>query len=350
MIDFSKNIIPHTTLVRDAIERLNSLSGKNNHTLFVLNEEKQLVGTISDGDIRRGMLANKTISDKVTEVMQGNFKFLKHKQFSIDDVDALRKKEITLVPLLGSSNELIQIIDLNNYRSLLPLDVVIMAGGEGRRLRPLTEFLPKPMLLVGEKPILEHNIDRLNKFGIRNVYISINYLGEKIIDYFKDGSAKELKIKYCKEDKPLGTIGSIKLIESIESDVVLVMNSDLLTNINFEEFYKDFVEKKADMSVATIPYNVSIPYAVLETNEENVVSLQEKPTYTYYSNAGIYLIKKEILNYIPYGDFYNATELMEKVIQENKKLTYYPLHCYWLDIGSPNDYSKANDDIHHIKL
>jgi len=350
MINFSKNIINDTTSIKEAIEILNTLSGRDNHTLFVLNDKKQLIGTLSDGDVRRGMLASKTISQSVIEVMQKNFKYLKHKQFSIDDIDTLRKKEITLVPLIGELNELIKIIDLNNDRSVLPLDAVIMAGGEGRRLKPLTDKTPKPMLLVGEKPIIEHNIDRLEKFGINNIHISINYLGNKIKDYFNNGESKNLKINYCEESKPLGTIGSILLVKELENDVVLVMNSDLLTNINYEDFYRDFLNKEADMSVATIPYNVSVPYAVIETKDDRVVSLQEKPTYTYFSNAGIYLIKKSLLKYIPKDEFFNTTDLMDKVILENLKLTYYSLYCYWLDIGNPNDYNKAQQDFKHIKF
>lgn len=350
MINFSKNIISDATLIKEAIEILNTLSGRDNHTLFVLNNKKQLVGTLSDGDVRRGMLASKTITQSVTEVMQKNFKYLKNKQFSLNDIDTLRKKEITLVPLIDESNELIKIIDLNNERSVLPLDAVIMAGGEGRRLKPLTDTMPKPMLLVGEKPIIEHNIDRLEKFGINNIHISINYLGNKIKDYFNNGESKSLKINYCEENKPLGTIGSILLVKELENDVVLVMNSDLLTNINYEDFYRDFLNKEADMSVATIPYNVSVPYAVIETIDDRVVSLQEKPTYTYFSNAGIYLIKKSLLKYIPNDEFFNTTDLMDKVIMENLKLTYYPLYCYWLDIGNPNDYNKAQEDCKHIKF
>ena len=350
MINFSKNIISDTTSIKEAIEILNIISGRDNHILFVLNDKRQLIGTLSDGDVRRGMLASKTISQSVTEVMQKKFKYLKHKQFSIDDIDTLRKKEITLLPLVGESNELIKIIDLNNGRSVLPLDAVIMAGGEGRRLKPLTDKTPKPMLLVGDKPIIEHNIDRLEKFGINNIHISFNYLGIKIKDFFKNGESKEVKINYCEEKKSLGTIGSILLVKEIENDVVLVMNSDLLTNINYEDFYRDFLNKDADMSVATIPYYVSVPYAVIETKDDRVVSLKEKPTYTYFSNAGIYLIKKTLLKYIPENDFFNTTDLMDKIIVENLKLTYYPLNCYWLDIGNPNDYNKAQQDFKHIKF
>jgi dTDP-glucose pyrophosphorylase len=350
MINFSKNIISDSTLVKEAIQILNNLRGRDNHTLFVVNTSNQLIGTLSDGDVRRAMLIDKTINSNVTEIMQKNFKFLKHKNFNLNDLHTLRKQEITLVPLINENNEFIKIIDLNNDRSILPIDAVIMAGGEGRRLKPLTDTIPKPMLLVGDKPIIEHNIDRLEKFGINNINISVNYLAESIKSYFNNGSSKGLNINYCQEEKPLGTIGSIQLVKEFQNDVILVMNSDLLTNINYEDFYRDFLDKDSVMSVATIPYNVSVPYAVIETHEDRVISLQEKPTYTYYSNAGIYLIKKEMLELIPENSFFNTTDLMEKIIQENKKLTYYPLYCYWLDIGNPNDFNKAQEDFKHIKF
>ncbi len=349
-MQYKRNIIPESTLIKEAIEILNALSGKDSHTLFVINPNGQVIGSLSDGDIRRGMLANKTITSAVTEVMQKSFRFLRNRKFTLDEIDELRKREITLVPMLDDTNRLIRIVDLSGERSALPLDAVIMAGGEGRRLLPLTRETPKPLLPVGGKPIIEYNLERLEKYGIKNVHISVNYLGDKIETHLGNGSNKELNINYCREDKPLGTLGSVSLVKEFENEVVLVMNSDLLTNIDYEDFYKDFLRKEADMAVATIPYSVPIPYAVIETEEDRVISLREKPTYTYYSNAGIYLIRKDLFRYLPGDTFYNATDLMDAVIRDGLKLTYYPLYCYWLDIGSPTDYEKAQHDCDHIKF
>ena len=217
-----------------------------------------------------------------------------------------------------------------------------MAGGEGKRLRPLTEKTPKSLLKVGNRPIIEHNIDRLAEYGVENIYISIKYL--------QNGEAKNISISYVKEDVPLGTIGAVSLINNLNSDYILVMNSDILTNIDYEDFFMEFVIQDADMAVATIPYKVDIPYAVLETSQNLVIDLKEKPTYTYYSNAGIYLIKKDLIKLIPTNSFFNATDLMELLIKSGKKLISYPLHSYWLDIGKHNDFEKAQEDIKHIKF
>jgi NDP-sugar pyrophosphorylase family protein len=206
------------------------------------------------------------------------------------------------------------------------------------------------LLKVGNKPIIEYNVDRLSKFGVHFINISIKYLGQQLIDYFGNGSDQGLEICYVKEDEPLGTIGALAQVPSIHNDYVLVMNSDLLTDIDYEDFYLDFINKDADMAIATIPYNVKIPYAVLELDDDRITSFREKPTYTYYSNGGIYIMKREIAEMVPKDSFYNATDLMEELIKQGKKVVQYPILGYWLDIGKPNDFEKAQDDIKHLKL
>ena len=163
-----------------------------------------------------------------------------------------------------------------------------MAGGRGQRLQPLTNTVPKPLLKVGDKAIMEHNLDRLALFGIDDFWISVKYLGEQIENYFGSGNQKNVKIEYVWENEPLGTIGAVSQIQNFEHDYVLITNSDLLTNIDYEQFFLDFIKQKADLAVLTIPYQVNIPYAVLEMNNGTVKSFKEKPTYTYYSNGGIY--------------------------------------------------------------
>lgn len=225
-----------------------------------------------------------------------------------------------------------------------------MAGGKGQRLMPLTANLPKPLLKVGDKPIIEHNINRLSYYGIKDLWISINYLGELIEKYFGDGKGKDLNINYVHEDKPLGTIGSISQINDFKHNYILVSNSDILTNLDYEQFFLEFIKSEADFGVVTIPYQVNIPYAVLETKNSNVVDFKEKPTYTYYSNGGIYLFKRDVLKYIPINRHFNATDLMEVLIKANRQVFSYPLIGYWLDIGNPQDYERANSDITNIKF
>ena len=201
-----------------------------------------------------------------------------------------------------------------------------MAGGKGTRLRPLTNDIPKPLLPVGDKTIMEHNVDRLTKFGIDNFWFSVNYLGGKIEDFFGSGKEKNLSINYIWEDTPLGTIGAISKIDNLKHEDVLVTNSDILTNLDYEQFYLDFKRNNADLSIASIPYNVNIPYAVLEKDEDGIITgFKEKPAYTYYSNGGIYLMKKSVLSLIPKNTFYNATDLIEKLLSMNKKVSSFSL-------------------------
>lgn len=347
MKDFSKHIIYSHQSIEEALLRLNSFSGKDELTLFVLNEQNILVGTVTDGDIRRGLLKAKSIEERIEKIMFRNFRFLLKDRISPQQIAQFRQDEIYLLPIIDEYGRVLRVVNLNETKSLLPLEVVLMAGGRGERLKPLTNHTPKPLLKVGEKPILEHNIDRLITYGIDNFYISVRYLSNLITEYCKKF---EVNINYIHEEVPLGTIGAVALIEQFHYDTVLVMNADLLTNIDFEDFYMSFLQQKADLSVAAIPYNVNIPYAVLETKDEQILSLHEKPTYTYHSNAGIYLIKNYLLEHIPKNQFYNATDFIDAMIKKGYKVCYYPILTYWLDIGKPEDFEKAQEDIKYLHL
>ncbi|GAA4242395.1 nucleotidyltransferase family protein [Winogradskyella damuponensis] len=230
------------------------------------------------------------------------------------------------------------------------IDVVIMAGGKGKRLMPLTADTPKPLLKVGNKPIIEYNTDLLASYGIKHINITVNYLSDQIIAYFQKNNPHQIDFNFIKEPKFLGTIGALKLNKNLKKDYILVMNADLLTNANFEAIFNGFLSKKGDALIATIPYKVNIPHGVVETKAGYVTDLKEKPSYTYYSNAGIYMFKKECLNFIPENIFFDATDLIEVLLSKNKKIINYPILTYWLDIGKPKDFEKAQEDIKHIKL
>lgn len=348
MINYRKHIINEDQPLSAALREMNELS--SDLTLFVVNKDEQLVGTLTDGDARRGLLNGLNISDRVEEFMNPSFFYLKAGENNIHDIISAKEKNLKVIPVLDENKRIKKMINFSFYYSYLPIDAFIMAGGQGIRLRPLTENTPKPLLNVGDKPILEHLIDRLIRFGVDNFQISINYLGHKISDYFKEGAEKDVSIQYVNEDHKMGTIGSISQAAPFKNQHILIINSDLLTNINFEEFYVDFLEKDADLSIASVPYTVNIPYAILDTDGAMVSGLKEKPTYDFVSNAGIYLIKKKHLNRIPKNSFYNATDLIEEMIKNNFKVTYYTILDYWLDIGKMDDYHKAQKDIQHIKF
>ena len=347
--NIQRHVIYEHQSVRDALIKLNDL--KVDPILIVADKNLKLLGSLTDGDLRRGFINGLTFDNQIIEYIQPNPLFLYEDELHLADINDLRKRNFIVIPVLNREHIIVDMLNLTRVQSLIPADVVIMAGGRGQRLMPLTENTPKPMLLVGEKPILEHNIDRLAKFGIKNICISVNYLAQNIIDYFRDGASKGLSIQYVHEDKPLGTLGSVKLCRQNEHDYVMVMNSDLLTNIDYEAFFQTFIRSGADMAVATTSYQVEVPYGVLEVDNGNFVnSLKEKPRYTYYSNAGIYLVKRELLSFVPDREFYNVTDLMDMLIRQGKKLVSFPILGYWLDIGKHEDFRKAQEDIKFINF
>lgn len=223
-----------------------------------------------------------------------------------------------------------------------------MAGGRGKRLSPLTDTIPKPMLDLGGMPIIERNIDRLISFGIKKIYVSVKYLGEQIVEHLGDGSLKGVSIEYIWEDKPLGTAGALSLVEEFKSDYVLLMNSDLLTNANFEDLYKTLLNEKADMAVASTEYKVDVPYAIFETKGNQVIDFKEKPSKVYHANAGIYILKKSLIEKIPQDSFFDITDLMENLVKSGGKLVYCPIIGYWIDIGKPADYKQAQDFVSYL--
>ena len=316
--------------------------------LFVVDNEKRMVGTLTDGDSRRALINGASVNDKVAKIMHRNFNYMKAEE--IDDVKEIKrkkKKKMVLVPVLDKENHIVEIINLEKYITRLPIDAVLMAGGKGERLRPLTEKTPKPLLHVGGKAIIDHNIDRLISYGISHISVTVNYLKEQIEDHFAEPRG-EVKVNTVREPKYLGTIGSIRFVDTFYNDTILVMNSDLFTNIDYEDFYLHFKEHDAEMSVAAVPYNVSIPYGILDLNGRNIHGIIEKPQYTYYANAGIYLIKRRALEEIHADTFFNATDLVEKLISENKRVIRYPLNGTWIDIGTPQEYQKVQDLVKHL--
>lgn len=340
-------IINQHERLMDALKRINSL-GLGPLVLFVVDDQDCMVGTLTDGDSRRALIAGASVCDTIDKVMHREFNFM-----HVDDIENVQEirhqKEMLmkLVPVLDNENHIVDIINLQQFKTRLPIDAVLMAGGKGERLRPLTEKTPKPLLKVGDKCIIDHNVDRLISYGVSHISVTVNYLKEQIEEHYRE-PRNGVQVKTVREPKFLGTIGSIKFVENFFNDTVLVMNSDLFTNIDYEDFFLHFRQHDAEMSVAAVPYNVSIPYGILDLDGRNIQGLLEKPKYTYYANAGIYLIKRKALNEIPEDAFFNATDLVEKLIAEGKKVIRYPLNGTWIDIGNPQEYQKAKDLVKHL--
>lgn len=341
------HFISQSITLLDALKTICSLPPEP-LVLFVVDDNNRMVGTLTDGDSRRALIAGASVNDKVEKVMHRDFNYMN--AHAVDDVKEIKRQKemkMKLVPVLDENKHIIDIINLEKYSTRLPIDAVLMAGGKGERLRPLTENTPKPLLPVGGKAIIDHNIDRLIANGVKHINVTVNYLGEQLEEHFSEPMG-EVQVQTVREPKFLGTIGSIRFVQNFYNDTVLVMNSDLFTNINYEDFYMHFKEHDAEMSVAAVPYTVSVPYGIFDLDGRDIRGLIEKPTYNYYANAGIYLIKRSALEEIPEDTFFNATDLIEKLIGEGKKVIRFPLNGTWIDIGNPQEYQKANELVKHL--
>lgn len=342
-----RHIILNSFTILDALNRINNIH-EGPLVLFVVDSENKVIGSLTDGDIRRALIKGISVTETVEKAVHRNFNFLrKNVNDDVKNIHIQRELKMKLVPVLNENNQIYEIINLEKYKTLLPVDAVLMAGGKGERLRPLTEKTPKPLIKVGEKCIIDYNIDSLISYGIKNIFVTVNYLGEQLEEHFKE-KRDGIKINTVKEPKYLGTIGSIKFVESFYNDTILVMNSDLFTNIDYEDFYLHFKEHDADMSVAAVPYIVKVPYGVFNLEGRNIKGVTEKPTISYYANAGIYLIKKELLKLIPENKFYNATDFMSSLINNNYKVIRYPISGYWIDIGQHDELERAKEIVKHI--
>lgn len=343
----NNHIISKEKTLLEALSQINSI-GRGPLVLFVVDEDECMVGTLTDGDSRRALIAGASVNDKAEKVMHRDYNYLQASDIkNVQEIRHQKEMKMKLVPVLDENKHIVDIIDLELFKTRLPIDAVLMAGGKGERLRPLTEKTPKPLLPVGDKAIIDHNVDRLISYGIQHINVTVNYLKEQIEEHYQK-PRNGVKIVTVREPQFLGTIGSVKFVSSFYNDTVLVMNSDLFTNIDYEDFFLHFQQHEAEMSVAAVPYNVSIPYGILDLDGRDIHGLIEKPKYTYYANAGIYLIKRRALKEIPDETFFNATDLVEKLIAAGKKVIRYPLNGTWIDIGNPQEYQKANDLVKHL--
>lgn len=353
MINIEMFTVKNGSTIRNALQSLNKISKSDLSTplnLFIIDNEDKMIGSLTDGDVRRGLIDGRSLDDSVESIMNKNYQYLLKDDCALSKIREFRELGIGLVPIIDQENKIDSIIDLTKKKSLLPIDSVIMAGGEGKRLRPLTENTPKPLLKVGEKAIIDYIVDRINLYGIPKLTVSVRYKGEQIIDHFKKvGDKWDLDINFVKEDTPLGTIGALSMIDDFKHETILLSNSDLLSTINYEKFYEFFRDSNADVAVASVPYNVKIPYGIFNTNGSEILSLQEKPEYTYYSNAGIYLLKRELISKIPKDEFVDVTDFLEMLIEKDYNVNYYPLFGYWQDVGRHEDFEKVQKDINLIE-
>lgn len=343
-----ENILIHTDCtIREVLEKLN-VGGKG--IVLVVDNNQRLVGTITDGDIRRAILKGASIDDEINGVVHRNPIYVE------EGIDRERVKDIFIrravkqIPVVDKDGVVVDLVGINDI--LIPEGkenpVIIMAGGLGTRLKDLTKEIPKPMLKVGQDPILYHIINNFKQYGYNKILVTVNYKAKIIENYFQDGYAYGVKISYIREKERLGTAGGIKLAEEHLDKPFFVTNGDIFTNLNVDNMMKYHIDNKFDMTISVRKYAQKIPYGVIETKDNMVKNINEKPETKYLINGGIYCLNPNIVKLIPKDKYYEITDLINSCIQRGLKIGYYENKEYWMDIGRIEDYYKVNDDIGEI--
>jgi dTDP-glucose pyrophosphorylase len=344
MIDISKILLHVDSTIENALNVINSSAVK---IALVVDADNKLLGTLVDGDIRRGLLRKKTLNKTIEGIYFKNPITAKKDGSKEDLLHSCSINGVSQLPIVDEDQKVIDLFVLGGevLKKQRKNPVVLMAGGLGTRLRPLTKNTPKPMLEVGGKPILETIVERFVVDGFSNITMCLGYKSNVIQDYFQDGSVFGANIDYIVEEKRMGTAGALTLLSNKFVNPFFVMNGDLLTNVNFDKMldFHELNNSKATMCVRE--YSAEVPYGVVNIKGVDICSIKEKPTHSFFVNAGIYLLDPECIDLIPDNEFYDMTSLFEKLINNNTKVISFPLHEYWLDIGNHSDFSKAKIDI-----
>ncbi|WP_203245957.1 nucleotidyltransferase family protein [Sporosarcina beigongshangi] len=335
-------IQPETTI----LQAMKIIDASTMQFAAVVDDTMHLLGTVTDGDIRRGILKGLPLESAICEVMNTSPFSEQDGKNLVHYKKRMRERKLKQLPIISGDNVLQRILFSDELELAIQKKntVVLMVGGLGTRLRPLTETVPKPMLIVGNKPIVETIIESFKNYGFTNFVLSVNYKKEMIMDYFQDGTHLGVTIEYIEETKRLGTAGALSLLSEKPTEPFFVMNGDLLTKINFEQLLNFHNETNSTATMCVREYEYQIPYGVIETEDHRLLSIVEKPVHKSFVNAGIYVLNPAVLDYVPNGEFYDMTELYKILINENDKVSAFPLREYWLDIGRLDDYEKANGE------
>lgn len=317
----------------------------------VLDENQRLLGTVTDGDVRRGFLKGLTLEALVSEVMEENCITASLQDTKAEILKVMQDKMIKQIPVIDQERKVIRIDVIDELLRAQRRDnqVILMAGGLGQRLKPLTDDCPKPLLKVGKKPILEWILESFRDQGFYRFHLSVNYKAEMVEDYFGDGSKWNVDIDYIRENQKMGTAGALGLLKEKPEKPFFVMNGDLLTNVNFVNLLDYHLENQAMATMCVRRHNVQIPYGVVEIEDHQIQEIKEKPVHSYFVNSGIYALNPEVLAAIPQNQYYDMTELFDKLRLEKKKVCPFPLREYWLDIGKADDFKLAQREIEKIQ-
>lgn len=333
-------LVGENSTFKDAIALIN-----NTHSgiALVVDKGKRLVGIVTDGDIRRAILNGILLEESVSKIMVRNPVTVSMDCTKGEICRSFADKKISHLPVVDKENRILGIFYETSFRKegLLNIPVVIMAGGFGKRLRPLTDNIPKPMLKIGDKPILQILIEKFRDIGVSTFFITVNYLADIIENYFDSGKALKVNITCIREHKPLGTAGSLRLLPRNINSEFFLTNADIVTNFDFKDMHNFHMKRKADITVAVKRHDLQVPYGAVTIANERLIGLFEKPVLNIYVNAGIYILNPELVNDIPKDTYFNMTDLIEKSLKSGKKVFSYTIDGTWVDIGHPHDYEQA---------
>lgn len=332
-----------TSTIRDALQIINNGAMQ---MAVVVNSEGKLLGTITDGDIRRGLLNNLCLEDSVETILHTTPTVATLSDTKEDILQKALTKKLHQIPIVNEEYRVLGIQEINDLikPSSKPNMVVLMVGGLGSRLRPLTEETPKPMLKVGNKPILQTIVEKFAEYGFNEIVLCVNYKSHIIQDYFGDGSAFGVNITYIFEEERMGTAGALSLLTTLPNEPFFVMNGDLLTNINFDHLCNYHLTQNAMATMCVREYDFQVPYGVVNMEGNTILSIQEKPVHKFFVSAGIYMLNPDVIRYIPKNQFYDMPSLFEALIQQDQKAVSFPIREYWLDIGQMEEYERANQE------
>lgn len=345
MNDFQEIKLSLTASIRDAMRCIDRGSLR---ICLLVNDQNQLLGTVTDGDIRRALLDDANMDDTVSMVMNKKPVTATEGYSREERLQLMNQHDLTAIPIVDGKNKVVGLETLHQAMTPEKRDnpVFIMAGGFGTRLQPLTDHCPKPMLRVGDKPILEHLIRQFTDLGFHDFYISTHYLPEVIRDYFGNGEKLNVRIRYVHEEEPLGTGGALGLLPKDLPDLPLIMmNGDILTKLNYSHLLRHHINKKFDATMCVREDEHRVPFGVIETEDQLITNVVEKPTYRYKINTGIYVVSPEIIRSVSPGERVDLPTLLEKHRNEGKRIGTFTSYDYWLDIGQMKDYQKAQRDI-----
>lgn len=344
--DWRSTLLPVDSTIGDLIE---SLDKNQFRIVLIVDAQNRLMGTVTDGDIRRALLRDESMSSPSSVAMEKNPTTIGKEASAQYVLQLIRKKELMHLPVVDDQGK---VIDLKTARELLikerqPNPVLLMAGGLGKRLRPLTNFTPKPLLRVGEKPILQTTLERLIDDGFERFFISVNYRAEQVQAFFGDGSDWGIQINYLEESEPLGTAGAISLLKKEDiTQPLLVMNADLLTKLDYKDLLNFHQSQGATATLCVRSHEFQIPYGVVHSDLNQVVRIEEKPSQNFFVNAGIYVFEPSVLTDTVFTPPCDMPTVLNQLVDQGAKVGMFPIHEYWIDVGSLKDLERAQFDVH----